>query len=189
MTVLGGWLLFSASDCPRVLRDVEGDFAVQVRVGGEFRQAEMAGQNVARRAGLLLTDGKSVVRLLRAAYRGCPRGGGLRLDAYHLTVEYNLHKSWSGDTYDFGPTLGAPAYLRLERRGDGLTFLAGQDGEKWEKMAELNPHFPRPVKIPPRVKVGVFAEATALGPFTARFDQFKLTPLGPDGKPLGGGAR
>ena len=45
------------------------------------------------------------------------------------------------------------------------------------------------IGMPRKVKVGVLAEATAPGTFKAVFDDFKLTPLGPDGKPLGGRAR
>jgi regulation of enolase protein 1 (concanavalin A-like superfamily) len=176
IVVPGTGLSLDASKWPRLLRDVEGDFAVQVRVGGEFRQAELAGRDVARRAGLLLTDGKDFVRLLRAAYRGAPTGVGFHsLDAWHLTVEFNLHRSWSNWQYAEGPPLRAPAYLRLERRGERLTFLVSRDGKGWELAAVPSLlKFPHTVKMPPKVKVGVVAEATAEGRFEARFDQFRV---------------
>jgi regulation of enolase protein 1 (concanavalin A-like superfamily) len=170
---------------PHLLRDVEGDFAVQVRVGGDFQRAKLDENGVFRRAGLLLTDGKEYVKFVRAAYRGSPgekKRGYFRLDAYHLSVEFFRKNGGTGLQSTTGPPLKNPAYLRLERRGEDLTFLVSQDGEKWEPAAESSFKIPHTVTMPRTVKVGVVAEASARATFKAVFDQFRLTPLtGPAG--------
>src|SRR5262249_6615698 len=53
---------------PHLLRSVEGDFAVQVRVGGNFRPTGRSGYH---RAGLLVTDGTIFIKFEKAV---APKG-------------------------------------------------------------------------------------------------------------------
>jgi len=182
---------------PRLLRAVEGDFSAQVRVGGDFRAAEGCDW-VACEAGLLLTDQKNFIWFVREAARGAPEvaSDAIRRPGYCLCVKLNPEMGCSSMMSFWGPPLETPAYLRLERRGSRLTTKVSQDGVRWESAT-----FPsllkllRSIKMPQKVKVGVVAEAigvlpdaSASGTYKAVFDQFKLTRLGPDGKPLGGTA-
>src|SRR5207253_2814760 len=52
-------------NAPRLLRDVKGDFS-SVRVGGGLRPG---GRNRCRSAGLVVTDGRALVRLVRTGAR------------------------------------------------------------------------------------------------------------------------
>jgi regulation of enolase protein 1 (concanavalin A-like superfamily) len=176
---------------PRVLRDVDGDFLVQVRVGGDFRHEDLVGRGVERQAGLLLMDGKDFVSLEQTAGlhqvplllgRFSLRGGEVP----------PAESAW----FTHGPPPGQPVYLRFERRGGTLTFSFSQTGREWTPARgqsawpiAQDQFAPLRLKLSRKVKVGVIVEATAPGPFTARFDQFRLTPLGPAGRPLGGKAR
>jgi hypothetical protein len=146
----------------RLLRDVEGDFAVQVRLGNI---GLAAGRNDSRSAGLLMVDGEngSSVMLQRAVYadpgivvEGWIRGGG----------------RGCGIRYD-GAGEGSSAYLRLVRTGGRIQLAFSSDGEEWEPLGA-----PQDVKLSHKVKVGVVAGSSAPGPFKAVFDDFKLTPLG-----------
>jgi regulation of enolase protein 1 (concanavalin A-like superfamily) len=160
---------------PALLRDVEGDFAVQVRVGGDFRHAELLGRGVERRAGLLLTDGKRAFSLERVAgVEDLPvsLGQGSKLSLCIRTPHPRLRWCFTN-----GPPLEKPAYLRLERRGDLLLMAFSQNGEEWTPTWAGSTPLLR-LRLPRKLKVGVFAEATAPGPFRAVFDHFKLTPLG-----------
>ena len=50
---------------PHLLRDVEGDFSVEVRVGGQFEHKNPQNGQLRRGAGLLLSDGDKLVRFGR----------------------------------------------------------------------------------------------------------------------------
>jgi regulation of enolase protein 1 (concanavalin A-like superfamily) len=136
---------------------VEGDFAVQVRVAGDFRQGR-------GRAGLLVLAGDQGVTLsLEARSReGQPqpfssarffdRAGGRAFDG-------------------FVDLPGQAGTLRLERRGRIFRTRGDLDGRGWKTWEETDGG----LRFPRKVKVGVFAEATAQGSFQVAFDQFKLT--------------
>jgi len=143
---------------------------VQVRVGGDFRRKELAGDAGLRRAGLLLSGGEGFVRLER-----CAGVGDLHLPG-GAVVRYSACIGLPGRmTFMSGPSLGKSAYLRLERRGEVLTWAFRETGKAWWshdlcKQSTL--------RLPRRLKFGVVAEATAPGTFEPWFDQFELTPLG-----------
>jgi hypothetical protein len=151
---------------PRLLRDVQGDFAVQVRVGGLRVPAE----NADRGAGIILAGGKGFVRFQRTAEK---IGGEA---APTLCIAYPEN----GDNmrvYADGPPLRGAAYLRVERRGGDLRFYSSRDGKEWAEAFHGEAGRPMRYKLPHRLKVGVVAEATAEGTFGAVFDRFKLTNL------------
>jgi regulation of enolase protein 1 (concanavalin A-like superfamily) len=149
-------------NAPRMLRDVDGDFAVQVRVAA-VRDSGMAAERL--RAGLLVTDGKSFVRLQRLLDRNAvstqidePVSGHHEM-AFSMSTRKNL------------------AYLRLERRGDHFLLLCSHDGRQWRVTIDpFKLTWPHSVKMARKVKVGVLAEATGNGRISAIFDQFHLTP-------------
>jgi hypothetical protein len=149
-------------NAPRLLRDVEGDFAVQVRVGGNFRDGQGA-------AGLILLGGGKGVSLALGARRryGKPQP--------YCWTHFFDRSSNVATTFDGHVQLpGETAWLRLERRGH--TFITQGDlldGHGWMTWEETEGG----VRLPKKVKVGVFAEATASGTYKAVFDQFRLTPL------------
>jgi regulation of enolase protein 1 (concanavalin A-like superfamily) len=149
---------------PRLLRDVQGDFVAQVRVGGVCRLTTPPGlMDAFQRAGLLLTDGTTFVSFQRNAALT------VGYEVPHLYFNCPGHTLWRPC-----PALARTAYLRLERRGEKLTLKVSEDGERWE--VEVGEKVP----LPENVKVGIIAETTAPGPFRPVFDQFKLTRL--DGK-------
>jgi regulation of enolase protein 1 (concanavalin A-like superfamily) len=89
---------------PRLLRDVEGDFVVQVRVCPS-----------GHRAGLVLTGG-----LILFCFE--------RSDGPVPLVVTNLRKTRS---YREGPPLAKPAYLQLTRQDDLLRVAYSEDGKAW----------------------------------------------------------
>jgi regulation of enolase protein 1 (concanavalin A-like superfamily) len=157
----------------RLLRDVEGDFVVQVRVGGISCTQGVKGF---RRAGLVLPLGQGFVKLQWLTARRANE------QPFYFHVRYSDPTQPSslfwysyGDRY---PPPGNPAYLRLERRGDLLTLKVSADGEQWKRGEAFR--F-QGFRWPHRLKVGVIAEAGADTTFKAVFDQFRLTPLGGPG--------
>jgi regulation of enolase protein 1 (concanavalin A-like superfamily) len=174
---------------PCLLRDVTGDFQVQVRI------ARLVIANHAHRrarwiygAGLLLTDSKQFVFATRdeketriwAGRAGAPTKNWSMISVGPPRI-YNDDGSWT-------PVRDDPAWLRLERRGNQLIMRASSDGEKWETSGQMF----ESCQLSPKLKVGVFALATdddlekvAQGTFKAVFDQFKLTPVAKPRAPHG----
>jgi hypothetical protein len=147
---------------PRLLRDVQGDCAVQVRVTGDFGPANgrdreaacFAGGLLTLSAGLVLMDEKQVVflerRILFEEDQGRRGDGQFRM---HRTdfVALSQRSSASGET-------GGGPYLRLERRGDVLLPKSSRDGKEWQRWGK-----PLRLKLPPKLKVGVIAKAQGGG--------------------------
>jgi hypothetical protein len=175
VTVPGGWPRPPAGpgrwlNFPRLLRDVEGDFVVSVRVGGAFRPT---GRDGCHAAGLLLTDGETAFVLGRgAAAEGFPKGGD---PGAVLPRPLGTFLLGGGDElYASGLPLGQPEYLRLERRGNELRAAFSADGKTWGRFRRPPPE----VKLPRKMKVGVVVEATAPGQFKPWFDRFQLSRPG-----------
>jgi hypothetical protein len=169
----------------RLLRDVEGDFVVQVRVRGAFHRD--VGKHIqVQGAGIVLTDGKSFFRLEQAAFGEAMRSptdppGGIFLEVPFREEGSRGYQKQAH--YDGCPPLEMPVYLRLERQGDRLAAAFSEDGIRWA---------PRPIVLwskdllgdswqvdwPRKVKVGLVAHNTFVrGVFKAEFSGFKLTSL------------
>src|SRR5262249_5191209 len=150
-------------NAPRLLREVEGDFMVQVWVGGVPRPASGL-----RRAGLLLTDGDEFLRFAWGA-GAYTEGHAFYTDQESLSSK-NTDCSSSSDL-----PIDKPAYLLVERRGEYLVLATSLGGKDW-CLVDLR----RFTTLKRKVKAGVFAESTAPGPFKALFDKFRLTTLVPE---------
>jgi regulation of enolase protein 1 (concanavalin A-like superfamily) len=154
-------------NAPRLLRDVEGDFVVVVRIGA-FEAPTGQGENAYRRAGLILTDGERVTTFQRTA--NLDRG---KENRYLWRGSNRLGKPSGLNQWTAGVPLDKPAYLRLERQGDMYYASTSLDGKEWKPTdGGWGLTFPR------KLKVGVVAEATAPGQFKVAFDQFKLSRPG-----------
>jgi len=154
-------------NAPRLLRNIEGDFIVQVRVGGDFRLANQEMNGVVQGAGLFLTDEERFVCLERVA--------GLCTPSLGLGVGDAIkHRGRKGMGFEDGPPLSKSAYLRLERRGALLTAATSLDGSTWTPLKNKVAGFGARRKL----KIGLVAETGTGGNFKANFDQFKLINLG-----------
>jgi regulation of enolase protein 1 (concanavalin A-like superfamily) len=154
-------------NAPRVLRPVEGDFIVQVKVSGKFEPGDpVTDQRAAfNGAGLLiLKDDRNYVRLERATFH---RGGDPTIyTVFEVRKDGEIERFAQGD--DFKLEADKDTYLRMERRGDKIFGAVSQEKDKWHYMA------PRPVELPKELKVGVGTVNTSKTEFAPRFDEFKL---------------
>jgi regulation of enolase protein 1 (concanavalin A-like superfamily) len=157
-----GWKI----DCPHLLREADGDFSLQFRVRGPWRDW------VWPRAGALLVAGK---RLAYVAMTGVNR---VTTCEPVLCLSLGLHES-EGQNYRRPIPLlvqGGEAHLRLERRGQRLLMSYSLDGEDWETEEDQDGY----VKLPRKVKVGVFAEFESRGSHCKfEFDQLKFSQTKP----------
>ena len=160
-------------NAPRVLREVEGDFTVQVKVSGEFDPGDEAAKpNTApfNSAGLLLwQDEKNYLRL--------ERNGWWSIDdkataCYAPLIEYYIDGQNRGgkpkvESEDFFQS--PSTWLKLERRRDKATAFYSHDGQEWTEAKEIV------VEFPPKIQVGVAAVNTSKQPFTVEFEEFQVT--------------
>jgi regulation of enolase protein 1 (concanavalin A-like superfamily) len=146
---------------PRFLRKVEGDFAVEVRVGTDvLRSGGSAGL-------LLVSEDKGFLHSLG------PRHEFARLPHYCTTRRFDLKNKTLATNWRYVELPGKTVALCLERRGRMVVAKANLDGlawQTWDKV-EFGAQFPR------KLKVGVFVAAPPEGRFTATFDNFKLASL------------
>ncbi len=182
-------------NAPCLLREIEGDFVMQVRVRIDCRpsaESTVTGQPPSVSGGFLIVLPANAC--IRLEYGVRSQGPGTK--GYIALKERDVlggQMNCVGDERWKGWPLGAKAenaYLRLERRGHILYFSLGPDGEKW---TSLTGHLTK--EIPAKLKIGLAAYSTLSEPSKARFDEFKLTqgekadhgpqPLGEDwDKPL-----
>jgi predicted Zn finger-like uncharacterized protein len=153
-------------NAPRVLQEVEGDFAVEVEVCGMFfslpqADAAVPGRPSFQSAGLLLwADERNYIRLERAALN---RDGAFK---YFASLEMRKNAV---------PTASPPvgmraqdAYLRLERHGNQILGSVSATGRDWTPLQPLN------VDLPSKVQVGVAVVNAVEQPLQIRFQEFKI---------------
>src|SRR6266508_256739 len=150
---------------PHLLRKVEGDFTVQVRIHGTFAEKMEQGD---QRAGLLLTDGKFFF-LVQFSANGVPEDRRDNFNRHFST--FGVKEGWNAFAPG-PPALDKPVYLRVKRIGNRIAPNWSLDGKTWSRNEETYgfDHLPR------TLKVGVIAEATADRYFKVTLDEFKLTP-------------
>ena len=160
------------TDAPRVLREVTGDFVIQVRVLPDFRlrgQSMIDGRPVFCSAGLLLWNSDTdYVRLERAMYVQPQKpvvdymsfdrrkAGKWVVNRNRPSVKRSV-KSW---------------YLRLERRGDVVSGSISENGDDWSS--------PQTIEIPDfaeKLLVGVAVCSTSKAPIEATFDSLVFRAL------------
>jgi hypothetical protein len=161
-------------NAPRLLRDVEGDFMIQVRVSASYRPSAKSSvdeeePSVAAGLVLLPADG-NCIRFEYGAYR---RGGAQRAcPAFRMRGEgiWNMEQDWTPAWKKDGRAAEIEhIYLGLERQGHTIYPFLSPDGKKWDR--NFNVELPA---LPAKLKVGLAAYSTSTEPFQSTFDQFKL---------------
>lgn len=159
----GHWFVLGDDEAPapRLVREVEGDFALQVRVRGNFER------ELEREAGIVLLakDGQAAMRLSseESAF------GPLMCHLYSSVPERG---NLVDDSHPAPEAKDGVLYLRLERRGQRLRMAHSRDGRRWETaMDDCGGH----IELGPKVQVGVYAAANEAGEFKATFDNLKFT--------------
>lgn len=157
-------------NAPRLFRerDIEGDFAKQVRVQIDCRpsiQSTVEGQPTFVATGFLviLPDHASLA-CIRMEFGVSRKDSGE--DRYAALIKWN-HEKVQGGPFFLENGWKREAYLKLERQGGDLTFSISLDGEKWKGLGVT-------VGIREKLKVGLAAYSTSTEPSKVRFDQLKL---------------
>jgi hypothetical protein len=165
--------LFNA---PRLLRDIEGDFVMQVRVridGRPLAQSTAEGQPSSVAAGfLIILPDESCSRLEYGTRLHGREAEGYAAMKERPAIGGQGNFIWDGHWKNWPLAAKAEyAHLRLERRGNTLYPSLSPDGRKW---TPLNGGLGME-KMPERLKVGLAAYSISAEPSKVHFDQFKLS--------------
>lgn len=155
------WPKQGKTNAPRILQDVEGDFAVQVKVASTVKPADGF-----FRAGTLLVwqDDGTFVRFDSA---GADRGASGYDFFCYLHVFKNADRTVNEQ---IRPLQDAPTLLRVERQGGRVIASFSQDdGRNWKAFS------PKMSNLSQRLKVGVAALNTAKSPFVVTFEDLRIT--------------
>jgi regulation of enolase protein 1 (concanavalin A-like superfamily) len=158
---------------PRILKEVEGDFTVQVKVTGEFNPGDKPaneGTSAFNGAGLLLwQDEKNYLRLERNAWWIAAAN---QTACYPPLVEYYQ----DGEYQETNPQAtieeffkGRSTWLKVQRQGNKVTASYSHDDDQWTVAKEIT------VTLAKKLQVGVAVVNTAAKPCTVEFAEFKLT--------------
>jgi regulation of enolase protein 1 (concanavalin A-like superfamily) len=156
------------TEVPRLVREVEGDFTVEVTVKPEFDLAPAWSRRVEdifQSAGLRVFAGEN--RWIRWEHGLYKNAEGHQLREETMRGGKNVVIQRATKTWD----RTKPVRLRISRHGDLFSTAWSQDDGDWvESPASLNLGWPRKVQVGPWITNRV----TRL--FVARFSGFKLTP-------------
>ena len=159
---------------PRVTREIEGDFTVEVTVAPSFDLAlawERRDDKIFQTSGLLVdADDYRWIRWEHALWK-TNDGHELREEIYRggrgATTQMTQMTSDLWDRLK-------PVRLRISRHGDFFWTAWSQGGGAWvESPAFFNPGWPR------KVRAGPVLINAVTHPLTARFTDFKITPDAP----------
>lgn len=159
-------------NAPRVLREVEGDFDIQVKVTGKFEPGTQstAEKSVAFVSGglLLWGDDKNYVRLERNAMH-YPSGEKY---CFPPLFEIFIDGKYSGanpKSANADYFKGDSTWLWLERKGTRLRAAVSHDGEDWIFSKEVTR------EIPGKLFIGVSALNTSNQPHSVTFEDLQVT--------------
>jgi regulation of enolase protein 1 (concanavalin A-like superfamily) len=148
-------------NAPRLLREVEGDFTIQVKVlkfPMRDADAKMTGMFPFTSAGLLIwKDDKNFFRIERAAVGSPPFAylGGI------IDGKNTVHQG--------GEISDTDTVLRAERKGNKLTFSARDaDATNWSDLHTET------IELPAKLMVGVESVNTVDKEFPAKFQELEL---------------
>jgi regulation of enolase protein 1 (concanavalin A-like superfamily) len=157
------------TNAPRVLREIVGDFSVEVKVSGAFpadARCLIEGRWPYHGAGLLVwQDEKNYVRLERA-HMHLPSGLWRCYPGWELRQDGKMVRGWQPS--DGLLDEAKAAYFRIARSAGVLTGSYSQDGKDWRELPQLQIDFGK------QVRVGVEALQNTPTGFEALFEGFKF---------------
>lgn len=151
---------------PRVLREIEGDFTIEVCVDGEFNpggESSQQGRTGYTGAGILvMADDENYVRLERATLQA---GSGPARPYANYEIRIDGRCQRFGTTGDARIEAGRPTWLRVQRQGDLMKGSVSHDGKTWQDLEPKE----LPANWPNKLRIGVGAVSTSKTDFTPAF--------------------
>jgi regulation of enolase protein 1 (concanavalin A-like superfamily) len=151
-------------NAPRILRDVQGDFEIQVKVAGDFKpgtKSTRKGALPSMGAGIIVwRDADNFIRLERAA--------ALNRGKVNTFAIFEEREGGSGGASHNSALTPGTAYLKLVRRGSRIFGFVSKDGQNWTALRPIDTVWPSEVKI------GIDAVSSSSEPFAVRFEDLSV---------------
>jgi|GEM_PF-1049816 len=151
-------------NAPRVMREVEGDFVVTVKIVGEFRPGGKSTNPKGipfNGAGILVwSDTDNFIRLERAAVN---RNG--KINTY---VSFEEFEGGTKGASHSEAMQGGDCWVRMERKGSRIHGSISFDGKTWKDLKPIQTVWPA------KLKVGLVSVNSSSLPFSTSFENFEL---------------
>ncbi|HWY88491.1 MAG TPA: hypothetical protein VNX28_17395 [Gemmataceae bacterium] len=161
-----------ATNAPRVLHAIDGDFRAEVQVRGAFPPdtKSLVGKNPWCGAGLLVwQDEKNYIRLERARMHVPPNSFRCYAN-WEMRSGGKFTRKGAGSDGLLDDT--KPAYFKLARQGSTFTGAYSQDGQQWQELPPIEAEFGK------KLSVGVGANQNTASVFESVFEGLKITSGG-----------
>ena len=151
-------------NAPRVMREVDGDFVITVKVVGAFRPGGKSTNPKGvpfNGAGIVVwSDADNFIRLERAAV-----ARGAKLSTY---VSFEEFEGGTNGASHSQVMKGGDCWVRMERKGSRIHGSISFDGKTWKEL--------RPIQTvwPTNLKIGLIAVNSSSLPFSVTFEEFDL---------------
>jgi regulation of enolase protein 1 (concanavalin A-like superfamily) len=148
---------------PRVMKTVEGDFSITVKVSGDFNPGAKATSGPRglpyNGAGILIwSDSDNFIRL--------ERGAILRAGKVNTTVAFEEREGGYRGAVHNEVFPGGTCYLRVVRKGSRIMGGISLDGKTWKLVKPIDTVWPA------KLKVGLIAINSSSDPFIVKFDEY-----------------
>jgi len=150
---------------PRVLRTIQGDFSLTVKVTGDFKPSgkPQNPKSVPSNGGgiVVWNNSDNFIRLERFAI-------GRRGKITPFIVFLEREAGYQGAEHNVGYA-GGDCYLRMERRGSRIMASTSTNGAKWKRLKPIDTLWPS------ELKVGLTVANSNSEPLTVKFEEVVLT--------------
>ena len=155
-------------DAPRVMREVEGDFVVTVKVAGDYKptgKSTNAKGVPYNGAGFILWhDADNFIRL--------ERGILLRNNKNSSYIAFEEREGGYRGAVHNDPYPGGPCYLRLERKGSRILGAMSTDGSSWKALRPIDTIWRG------KLRLGLSAINSNSEPLSVKFEEYDLQAKG-----------
>lgn len=163
---------------PHLVRKVEGDFVLTVRIQHTFKpeagKAEAAKQKTMVAAGIGFIDADDAHNTFSVCHMNTKSG-----DKWTTSQLMQIMHRGGGSGSGSGGQNSSdkPAYLRVTRKGEEIKSEFSPDGKKWQPFSTM-----KMTSLGPAVNIGPIACQSTDAEYSAEFTEYEIKPLTEDKK-------
>ena len=161
-------------NAPRIIQEGGADFAIQVKISGDFKPGGPVAPNRPAYQGagvFIMLDNRNYIRLERAAYVKPNTTQPIHIMSFEARLNGAVQRF--GAAPDNRVEANTPLYFRMERHGKKVYGAVSQDGEEWQVLDI------KTLSDAPKLTTGIFAVNLSTNEFQPRFEEFKVEELEP----------
>ena len=161
-------------NAPRIVQDGGEDFAIQVKISGEFNPGGPVAPNRPAYQGagvFIMLDNRNYIRLERAAYIKPNTTQPIHIMSFEARLNGAVQRF--GAAPDNRVEAKTPLYFRMERHAKKVYGAVSQDGEEWQVLDI------KTLSGEPKLTTGIFAVNLSTNEFSPQFEGFKVEELEP----------